>query len=81
MGSGVALPMDVVLFFLLSAIVSPSNDVLHFPFRFFINDVWWWLDEVSPMFGSFSKMGRGMMCGIHCGFSTKEGALIGRPHG
>ena len=57
MGSGVALPTDAVLFFLLSAIVSPSNDVLHFPFGFSINNVWWWLDEVSPMFSSFLKWG------------------------
>ena len=57
MGSGVALPIDAILFFLLSTIVSPSDDALHFPFGFSINDVWWWLDEVSPMFGSFSKWG------------------------
>ena len=57
MGSGVALPTDAVLFFLLLAIVLPSNDALHFPFGFFINDVWWWLNEVSPMFGSVMPQG------------------------
>ena len=57
MGSGVALSTDAVLFFLLSAIVPPSNDALNFPFGFSINDVWWWLDEVCSMFGSFPKWG------------------------
>ena len=57
-GGGVALPTDTILFFLLAAIVAPSNDLLHFPFRFSINDIRWRFNEVSPMFGSFSKWGK-----------------------
>ena len=57
MSSGVALPTNAVLFFLLSAIASPFNDALRLPFGFSINDVWWWLDEVSLMFSSFLKWG------------------------
>ena len=57
-GGGVALPTDMILFFLLSAIVAPSNDPLHFPFRFSIDDIRRRLNEVSPVFGSFSKWGK-----------------------
>jgi hypothetical protein len=49
MGRGVALPSDEILELLLSAEVPRFENLLHFPFRFTFDDIWWWFDEVRSV--------------------------------
>jgi hypothetical protein len=49
MGRGIALPSDEVLELLLSAEVPCFENLLHFPFRFAFDDVWWWFNKVGSV--------------------------------
>jgi hypothetical protein len=49
MGRGVALPADEILELLLSADVPHFENLLHFPFRFAFDDVWWWFDKIRSV--------------------------------
>jgi hypothetical protein len=49
MRRGVSLPANEVLELLLLAKMPRFENLLHFPFRFAFDDVWWWFNEIGSV--------------------------------
>jgi hypothetical protein len=49
MGRGVSLLSDEVLELLFVSEMPCFENLLHFPFGFAFNDVWWWFDKIWSM--------------------------------